>query len=283
MSARLSFVNYYRLSAYWWSFRKQGTGPQEKLDEFIEGTEFDRVWDHYVFDQKLRILGIEAIERIEVATRTQLAYHHSRTWGPDAYASNPASLPRHRNHTSFLEKLEELVKQNEKTPFVRHFLSKYKKSRHLPIWMAVELMSLGNVVSMYQGSDDNLRDQVANTVANVPNATFASWLLTLLNVRNICAHHGRLWNRKLAKIPIIPSSSTRPEWHQPPFDNKKIYAALTICNYLLTRISDGQSSWATRLNLLIQEHPRIPISAMGFPRQWTESLLWGTPPTPKRD
>ncbi|HET7499923.1 MAG TPA: Abi family protein [Kofleriaceae bacterium] len=52
------------------------------------------VWDHYAFDQRLRMLVMEAIEHIEVATRTQLAYHHAHAWTPDAYATNPTSLPR---------------------------------------------------------------------------------------------------------------------------------------------------------------------------------------------
>jgi len=75
---------------------------------------------------------------------------------------------------------------------VRHFKTKYTASAHLPIWMAVELMSLGNVTSMYQGCTDDVHDLVATHVGGVSNAIFGSWLLTLLNVRNICAHHGRL-------------------------------------------------------------------------------------------
>jgi len=151
--ARLSFVNYYRLSAYWWPFRKPGPTALERLDEFIEGTEFTTVWDHYAFDQRLRVLVMEAIERIEVATRTQLAYHHAHAWTPDAYATNPASLPRlvsgpatdPRTHAAFLEKLHVNLQQNGDKPFVRHFKTKYTASALLPIWMAVELMSLGNV------------------------------------------------------------------------------------------------------------------------------------------
>jgi abortive infection bacteriophage resistance protein len=136
-----------------------------------------------------------------------------------------------RSHAAFLEKLRTNLQQNGDKPFVRHFKTKYISSDHLTVWMAAELMSLGNVTTMYQGCTDNVRDLVAKHVAGVSNAIFASWLLTLLNVRNICAHHGRLWNRKLAKIPALPAYKTRPEWYQPHFDSTKIYAAHTICNY----------------------------------------------------
>jgi len=280
--ARLSFVNYYRLSAYWWPFRKPGPTALERLDEFIEGTEFTTVWDHYAFDQRLRVLVMEAIERIEVATRTQLAYHHAHAWTPDAYATNPASLPRlvsgpatdPRTHAAFLEKLHVNLQQNGDKPFVRHFKTKYTASALLPIWMAVELMSLGNVTSMYQGCTDDVRDRVATHVGGVSNTIFGSWLLTLLNVRNICAHHDRLWNRKLAKIPAIPAYKTRPEWYQPHFDSTKLYAALTICNYLLTIVTAGSSTWGKRLATLLGEHPRVQITDMGFPMKWLDSPLW---------
>lgn len=282
MIARLSFVNYYRLSAYWWPFRKLGKTPLERLDDFVDGAEFVVAWDHYVFDQRLRVLVMEAIERIEVATRTQLAYHHAHTWTPDAYATNLKSLPRltsgsvadPRSHAAFLEKLQANLRQNSDKPFVRHFKNKYTTSLHLPIWMAVELMSLGNVTTMYQGCDDAVRDLVATNVANVSNAIFGSWLLTLLNVRNICAHHGRLWNRKLAKIPAIPAYKVRPEWYQPHFDSTKVYAALTICNYLLGIVTGGLSTWGKRIVALLGEHPRVPMADMGFPVKWLDSPLW---------
>jgi abortive infection bacteriophage resistance protein len=175
MVARLSYVNYYRLSAYWRSFRKPGSTSHERLDEFADGTEFETAWDHYVFDQRLRVLVMEAIERIEVATRTQLAYHHAHTWSPDAYATERASLPRlidgpaddFRTRSAFLEKLRVNFEQNQDKPFVKHFKAKYTASPHLPIWMAVELMSLGNVTTMYQGCADNVRDPVAAQCANV--------------------------------------------------------------------------------------------------------------------
>lgn len=282
MIARLSFVNYYRLSAYWWSFRKPGPKPLDRLDDFVDGTEFDTAWDHYVFDQRLRVLVMEAIERIEVATRTQLAYHHAHAWSPDAYVMDPASLPRltagpvtdPRTRAAFLDKLRVNFEQNGDKPFVRHFKAKYTSSTHLPIWMAVELMSLGNVTTMYQGCDDKVRDLVATHVAGVSNAIFGSWLLTLLNVRNICAHHGRLWNRALAKIPALPAYKARPEWYQPHFTASKTYAALTICNYLLTIVTMNNSTWGKRLATLLTEHPRVVPADMGFPVKWLESPLW---------
>jgi abortive infection bacteriophage resistance protein len=278
--ARLSMINYYRLSAYWYPFRKPGESKLERQDDFVEGTLFETVMAHYTFDQHLRVLVLEAIERIEVATRTQLAYHHSRTWGADGYATNAKSLPRltggHRappTHAEFIAKLRENETKGAETPFVRHFRSKYTSSTDLPIWMAIELMSIGNLVTMFQGSRE-IEQNAVSSVFGVTNGVFSSWLLTLANVRNICAHHGRLWNRTLGKIPQLPSMKTHEDWYRPVHvGSAKLFTALTIATYLLGIVAPP-SSWAKHVAALLLKHPTVPAAEMGFPGRWKEIPLW---------
>ncbi len=85
---RLQSVNYYRLTGYLYPYRIQGS------DNFVPGTQFETVWEQYAFDRRLRLLVMDAIERIEIAVRAQLAYHHAHTYhDPFAYATQPISLP----------------------------------------------------------------------------------------------------------------------------------------------------------------------------------------------
>jgi len=85
---RLSSVNYYRLSGYW---------HHRKLpdDTFLPGTEFGVIWEQYVFDRQLRLLVMDAVERVEVAVWTQLSYHHALTHGPfgQVEVAPPPSIP----------------------------------------------------------------------------------------------------------------------------------------------------------------------------------------------
>jgi abortive infection bacteriophage resistance protein len=99
MRARVSAVNYYRLSGYWYPFRNPD-------DTFKAGTTFEAVWRRYVFDRRLRLLVMDAVERLEVAVRSQLAYHHAHQHGPFAYASEIASLPKLRpsEYQEFVER-----------------------------------------------------------------------------------------------------------------------------------------------------------------------------------
>jgi abortive infection bacteriophage resistance protein len=65
-----------------------------------------------------------------------------------------------------------------------------------------------------------------------------------------------------------------PEWHQPVrVDNRRVFAILTILNYLLAYITP-QTKWHRRLMGLLQVYAEIPIGNMGFPKQWQESPLW---------
>lgn len=87
MAQRLKVVNYYRLSGYWHTFRQPN-------DMFKAGTSFDLVWNTYAFDRHLRLLVMDAIERIEIAVRSLMAYHHAHEHGPFAYVDDPTSLPK---------------------------------------------------------------------------------------------------------------------------------------------------------------------------------------------
>lgn len=278
---RLSMVNYYRLSAYWYTFRLPGRVPGTKADDLKKDTTFDQVWERYCFDQKLRVLVMEAIESIEVAVRTQLAYHHAHGFDPFAYATNPASFPGmrgpipQRTHAYWIADVRSQIDRNGDHPFVKAYRQKYTSSADLPIWMAVELMSLGNVLRMYQGARPQERHPIA-VMFGVSISEFESWLMMLQSVRNICAHHGRFWNRKLGKTPTIPPRWTRPV----PIDPTTVFAALTVCAYCLSKTAPS-SDWCVRVRALMDLYDKIPKAAavgwsMGVPDNWLDCPIWAS-------
>ena len=78
----LERIGYYRLSGYWYSFRKlkitqdKDTGKLSyfRHDEFMDGSHFKDAVHLYVFDKKLRLLALDALERIELAIRVDIAH-----------------------------------------------------------------------------------------------------------------------------------------------------------------------------------------------------------------
>jgi abortive infection bacteriophage resistance protein len=118
---------------------------------------------------------------------------------------------------------------------------------------------------------------VKNEVArmfDVSDEVLRTWLWSLNEVRNVCAHHCRLWNRDLGNKPTIPHAKHHPDWHAPvEISNNRIFAVLTICAHSLALLAP-KSGWQHRLRNLLNQHPMVPIKNMGFPENWLECPIW---------
>ena len=205
-------LGYYRLSGYWYPCRKllSSTERQSKLarpqrsDEFMPGARFQDTVALYVFDKKLRLLILDAIERVEVAFRVDIAYLLGEK-DPFAYAK-PDLL--HGNFTKkidlktgktryqeWISKHDQLIKRS-KEDFVEHYKAKY--GLPLPIWVAIELWDFGLLSVFYQGMTVKDKAVIANKY-NIPDwQIMESWLRSLNYARNVGAHHSRLTAIKLS-------------------------------------------------------------------------------------
>lgn len=274
---RLSAVSYYRLSGYLYPFRLPDS------DHFREGTTLNIVWGRYCFDRRLRMLLLDAIERIEVAVRTQLVYHFSHQHGPFGHC-NEENLPSLKiaDYISWRETLLTET-QRSKDAFKKHFTTKYGDShRNLPIWMAAELMSMGSLLTFYKGCGKDIQSSVSGHFG-VVRELLLTQLLSLNAARNICAHHARLWNRVLGYAPGLPQKNKQPEWHLTDNQGKKILVnnrsgiLLILCRRFLAQISPT-SQWRNRVGQLFSEFPEIPTASMGLPENWREHPLWKQEP-----
>lgn len=281
---QLSNVSYFRLSAYMLPFKKNV--HSEIVDEFRFGTNWKSVYDLYVFDRKLRLLVFDAIEKIEVAIRCQLVYVLSHKYGSH-WQDNPTILKAPyvitlndggsktvdvytdiQNHIS-----EQLISQQAEL-FIRHYRETYDEPQNPPSWMIVEIMYFNQLSRICS----NLRER-ADKVAiakhfSLPPDEFISWLHTINYVRNICAHHARLWNREIKIVPAVLRFSRDKVWISNPAQAKrsKIYYTLCMINYLLQSVNPN-SSFSERLKQLISEYsPKI--SAMGFSENWKNEEIW---------
>jgi abortive infection bacteriophage resistance protein len=267
---QLSAVNYYRLSGYWHTFRLPNS------HDFSPNTTFDKVWMRYVFDRRLRLCVMDALERLEVYFRGQLAYHFAHEFKcPFAYAVNPLALPNLSldRRTRFLAMLADDL-DSSKEVFVAHFRNQYGGDHpYMPVWVATEIMTFGNVLTMYQGAPNPIKMKIAAPLG-IHDAVLSSWLLALNTIRNICAHHSRLWNRKLGNMPMIPKQKNDPNWRVPiAVGNDRVFGVLTILKYCLDRIAP-QSSWSERLFELLDSYSEIPLNSMGFPQNWQSCPIW---------
>ena len=143
----------------------------------------------------------------------------------------------------------------------------------MPLWIVAEVMSFGTVLTLYRGLEQILKQTVAREYS-IADKVLTSWLIALNGVRNMCAHHARLWNRELGYKPLIPRGRKHPQWQEPVLiPNNRIFGILTILKYMLSYIAP-QSKWDIRLIDLLDRYPEIPLTPMGFPANWKNCPIW---------
>lgn len=261
----LQNISYYRMSGYWYPLLSD---KQNHI--FKAGATFEQAYSIYKFDARLRTLILSEISKIEVAVRTQIAYimshAHGGQWFTDSSLfKNPAK------HAKTLSKIDEEYSRSDED-FVTAFKAKY--SDHFPpSWITLEITSLGTLSLLYS----NLKDgQCKRDIANyfgVADTVMVSWLHAITYIRNICAHHSRLWNKILGIRPTVPRRTHNPFVQIPASTNRKVYFILCMITYLLD-IINPQNTFRDKLRDLFIEYPNIDIAAMGFPRNWQNEPLW---------
>lgn len=263
----LQDVGYYRLSGYWRIFKQPD-------DMFKEGTTFAKVWDLYTFDRQFRLVVLDAIERVEVYFRTQLAYELTRTTGAFGFSEkdNLPGLSANR-YDWFVRKCREAFDRSRE-PFAIHFKEKYGNKHDLPpYWMLVNLMDFGMTLTLYKGASNGTRKRIAQGVGVAP-VVLDSWLVCLNTVRNISAHHGRLWNRRIGTQPSFPRAKNDERWHKPyRVKPDRIFAMLTVLSYLLEIIAPD-SKWRERLFGLLETRSESELRMMGFVGNWKNCPFW---------
>lgn len=296
----LSAIGYYRLSGYWYPYRVRihaaGAAPVIG-DHFRPGTSFERITELYDFDRKLKLLVLDAIERVEVAMRLRVGHTLGRRGAfahtdPSQLSSefvgvtNPSQPPAHAEwldsaHAKWLRKVAQ-DQSRSKEEFVKHFTRKY--GGPLPVWVVTEILDFGSLSRLYEGLHQKDRDDIAAEFHLVDNsgagfgAALVSWMKNLNYIRNTCAHHSRLWNRNIDVQLSHKHLLAVPELHHAasPTVTKRVYASLAVLAYLLDKISPG-SSWAadtiahvTTGLVAMDRHE----SEMGFPSGWQSEAVW---------
>lgn len=277
-------IGYYRLSPYTIPFKRHDS------DKFRDGIVFDDLLNLYFFDRKLRLLVLDALEPVEVAFRAAVTDHMSLPHGAFWY-QEAKHFRNRRHHNKFLQLvrddcLDQLRAKPEQTDgtlvhrsALEHYLLTYGEPDLPPSWIVMERRTLGQMERLV----DNLKrraDKTAIAKALGINAPLLeSWMRTFVRVRNICAHHGRLWNTVLGVSPMLPTSpavawlSDRSAVAESTQRRARLYPVLVALQSLLLTLSP-HSTWASRLKSLIDEHPNLPLEAMGMPNDWFKDPFW---------
>lgn len=154
-------VNYYRLSGYWYPFRKQT--PSGREDDFYSGTRFSDVVALYEFDVHLRAATFAALAPVELAIRALLGHELGRI-DPCPHLDSSKLGPiaqRGDKYSKWLRRYEDELKQSRED-FVDHHRQKY--GGRLPVRAATELMDWGSLTYLYGFSSRGVQVVPLNVV-----------------------------------------------------------------------------------------------------------------------
>jgi abortive infection bacteriophage resistance protein len=265
----LGNISYYRIKGYWWEMQDDFINHIFKIDTY-----FENVVDLYNFDRQFRLIIFNAIERIEISLRTKLIYHLSLSYGPHWYF-NPSIFEDQKRFTSFLGKINLDISNSSEEFIVKHFAN---HSTELPeSWKALEVLTLGTLSKLYSNLKHQLpeKNRIAMEFGLNNQKYLASWLLTITVLRNIIAHHGRLWNRVIINKYDWPSNTPNPILSYIPNNHqrRKIFPILSAIIYMNDKISMGNNIKQELFNLFLQ-YPNTELSKMGFPTKWKTEPIW---------
>ncbi|MGL4745525.1 MAG: Abi family protein [Dermatophilaceae bacterium] len=270
-SELLRRVNYYRLSGYWYPFRRLGAKPGRRQDDFYPSTTLADVESLYLFDTRLRAATFTAIAPIELRLRALLG--HGLGEVDECAHLRPEFLsPRaqSKDYTTWRESYQRQL-GDSREDFVEHHRHAY--AGILPVWAAVEILHWGGLVRLFGFAPRSVQDEVADAFG-LRAPQLESWMKSLNVVRNVCAHHGRLFNRVYALMPKLPSAGRYPELDSPGVFTRT-FGQLTLAQFLLRR-SGERTALLPAVLRSYPSIPAVPVTHLGAPTDWADHDLWSS-------
>lgn len=267
-------ISYYRLGEYWYVMQSD-----KENHLFKPNSNFTDVIALYNFDAELRLLLFGIIEKIEISLRTKLIYYVSHEVDPWWFQN--FEIFKNRNSLEKTLSNIELEIKRTKDVFIKKHIEKHNDDiRFPPAWKSLEQTSLGTLSMLYGNLKNNLacKNKIAEDFGAVNHTYLPSWLQSLSQIRNICAHHSRLWNRNLpGTVKLLPNPPNRwitdsknvPKY----FEFSKLYVHMCLMRYMLNTIIP-KNDFNVKLNDLLEKYPNVDPNALGMKPNWQDEPLW---------
>lgn len=268
----LERFGYYRLSGYWYPFKC--TDDKHAIsDHFIADTHMSDAVDLYVFDKKLRLLALDALERIELALQVDIAHHFGRR---DPCAHLKPYLLQQRfvtngRYAKWASRYRGFESRRGRPKFVDHNKRAYGE---LPIWVAVEILDFGALSHLFEMLPKDIQANVARKYGISNGKFLIQWMRSLSQVRNASAHHERLWNSAVNDHSNVPPQLMEIA----QTDQYRIFRYFCLMRFFLKQLCP-QSKWHLRLRNHLHSFPEpkngaVTLHDMGVIEGWEDWNLW---------
>lgn len=276
----LKNISYYRLKGYWWDMQDDYTSHKLKPNTY-----FEDIVGRYNFDRHLRLILFDAIERIEIALRTKMIHHLSMSYGSLWYLNNSLfdasqlTLPDGTLKTIHQNTIDDLKKEFYRSQeiFIKDHRNRYP-GLDPDAWKILEVASMGILSKFYKNLKHQLPEKasIAKEMGLNSHRELSSWLESITYVRNIVAHHSRLWSRNMVKKPAENLNNPSGQWLINPLlevQTKKPFLIITCMIYLCNHVTPNHQI-KNKILELFQSNPSVPIYKLGFLNNWHDEPIW---------
>jgi abortive infection bacteriophage resistance protein len=266
---QFSSISYFRLACYLKPYE-----INSNTHELVKGTSLEEILSLYAFDRDLRSIVFSAIQDIEIALRTRIIHHfsmkHGAFWFMNASLFSDAEI----FDKCFLS-LQNEVSRSKEDFLLEHF-KKYDSPSMPPVWKTLEVASFGTLSKLFCNmADISVKKSVAKSFGLPQYKYLESWIRSITVLRNCCAHHARIWNRRFPLMPQLPKHLSFAWIEVDVAKPMKLFALLSTILYLEQNIVSNSSIKERLLALFLRQH-QSRLKAMGFPENWREQGLWTT-------
>ena len=239
---------------------------------FKEGSKFSQILALYHFDEELRLLLFSAVQHIEVAVRARMIRIFAERYG-GFWFMEPGLAENEKLYIVNLGNLQEELNRSEDEYILEH-ARKYDTPSMPPVWKTMEVASMGTLSKLYSNMKNNAAKKAVSRSFDIPKYEYMkNWLRCITVVRNICAHHARLWNARIVVKPNLPERLPNPWINTRQLPSDKLYPHLCYVAYWLNAINPG-NTFATDIKILLAKYPAVDPAAMGCPKGWENEPLW---------
>ena len=257
------------MRGYWYHFY-----DKSKQDHFFydDVHHLSQIVRHFKFDNSLRILVFDAISRIEISVRTRFIYELATEYGPFPFKKENFVFKTESAWVKSYEKLLEDI-SHSKEEYIRHYRDTYQEEIP-PIWIMGELMTFGEISNWFDNFLPSYIKKKISLFYGIQPIVMSSWLRTLSCIRNIAAHHDRLWNKILPFEVMIPNKTHDDRFKglfvaadKSSNNSKRVYNALIVIQYLLNQIGldEGSNQFLKGVQSLMEKYHIENYKRMGIP------------------
>ncbi|WP_143149692.1 Abi family protein [Fibrobacter sp. UWT2] len=258
----LLLLNYYRFCGYGLNFEEFDNNGN-RLDKFLPQTTFNRIYNLYLWDEKLRTLLQKYLGRFEIMFRSVLNYVMvTETQDPFWFLDDKlftTSIDLINLRQECVDALERAIDNNELSAV--HFKTTYAESDVPPCWILSEYLSFGKWSKIFGTFKFQSHVKMVAARLKAPPHDVVSWVRCLVILRNRCAHHGRLWGYRFK---IRPSRT--PAMQRLHLGNDSVGALIFILHDLLSMDMSAQKEMTSTFNELIWACPENFENALGLPK-----------------